>query len=98
MFPVGLVVLLRVQSRRCWRAPSSPSRRACPITNAAALTSGTVFANRLRYESVCGAINVYVVELFRQFWRPLPCALAQLVGEPRSWLHVMLFSVLLMSG
>ena len=63
-------------------APSRPSGRACSITNAAALTSGTVFANRLRHESVCGAINAYVVELFRLFWRALPARSRNRWGNP----------------
>ena len=38
-----------------------------------------------------GVMHVYVAELFRQFWRPLPYAQANSVGELRSWLQFIPF-------
>ena len=99
VFPVGLVVLLGLQSRRCWRRAvqavgaglSHHERRRTDIGN-------RFLRNRCGRDVFGGVVVVYVVELFRLFWRTLPCAHAQSVGEPRSWPQFMLFTVLLMSG
>jgi len=45
-----------------------------------------------------GVMHVYVAELFRQFWRPLPCAQANSVGDLRLWLQFILFLFLLAFG
>ena len=41
-------------------------------------------------------VIIYVAELFRLIWRPLPYAQANSVREPRSWLQFILFRFLLL--
>jgi hypothetical protein len=55
------------------------------------------FAKQLRYGFFSGEMVVYAFELFAN-WRPLPCAQANSVGEPRSWPQSIPFRFLLIFG